>query len=162
MCCGPWLNEVLQELADAQTTKDARRTMENICSGTFSGKGVDVSAYSFDKKTNKSASKYQCLLGYAQANGVVCMCAYLFVRHASVCVYVLEGWGVVIFCLDRSDRILFLSHAYILCTHSINQAYLVGQKNAITKWLRKGCQERGRGGSILTIAVSLKYAMRPE
>lgn len=93
MCCGPWLNEVLQELKDAQTTKGTRRTIDNICSATFGGTGFDVSAYSFDKTTGKSASKYQCMLWYAQANGVACMCAYLCVCHASVFVYVWRVGG---------------------------------------------------------------------
>ena len=140
MCCGPWLNEVLQELKDAQTTKGTRRTIDNICSATFGGTGFDVSAYSFDKTTGKSASKYQCMLWYAQANGVACMCAYLFVCHASVCVYVWRvGGRYFLFCaMDRSDWILFVCYAYICCTYFINQAYLVGQKNAITTRLRKG------------------------
>ena len=165
MCCGPWLNEVLQELKDAQTTKGTRRTIDNICSATFGGKGFDVSAYSFDKTTGKSASKYQCMLWYAQANGVACMCAYLCVcvMHLSLCMCGGLGGTYFLFCAtDRSDWILFVCHAYMFCTYFINQAYLVGQKHAITTWLRKGCVEKGQGGSILTIAVSLKYAMRPE
>ena len=79
----------------------------------------------------------------------------------------LEGWDVVIVCsllcaVDCSDWILFVSQAYILCAHGfINQAYLVGQQSAIAKWLRKGCEEN-QDGSILTIMVRLRYAMRPK
>ena len=89
----------------------------------------------------------------------ICVC----VMHLSLCMCGGLGGTYFLFCAtDRSDWILFVCHAYMFCTYFINQAYLVGQKHAITTWLRKGCVEKGQGGSILTIAVSLKYAMRPE
>ena len=36
------------------------------------------------------------------------------------------------------------------------QAYHTGQLQAIGKRLRRGCEEKGEGGSIVTIAVCLK------
>ena len=39
------------------------------------------------------------------------------------------------------------------------QAYLTGQLQAIGKWLKKGCEEKGRSGSILTVAATSKWQL---
>ena len=40
------------------------------------------------------------------------------------------------------------------------QAYLIGQVHAIGQWLRRSCEMFGREGSIVTVAVTLKYVPR--
>ena len=88
MCWELWLTEVVQQVADAQGSKGTRRTLENICAGTFGGKANVAGEFSFDKKTGSSGSKYQCMLLYAQAR---CLHLCISVCVSCVCLCVCVG-----------------------------------------------------------------------
>jgi len=62
-------------LANLGSGKGKNRSHANVCASCFDNKGVDLAAaYSFQKGTATSGSKYQCMLLYAQDIQCVCVC----------------------------------------------------------------------------------------
>ena len=76
------------------------------------------------------------------------------------CISLLLSLLELLLIVDASSLLLFLL-LLLGCSSCVCvlQAYLTGQLQAIGKWLKKGCEEKGRSGSILTVAATSKWQL---